>query len=463
MIEDSRGLAMTTATPAAVAAFDRTVLAFAAHSAETPRALGDALALDPGLVLARCAKGFFLLLLCRSELTPEATEQHRMAAEALHQRGGTARETAYVAALGRLVSGDMVGAIGHLDGIVAEDPHDLLAFKLAHALRFILGDARGMRASSQAALDRWAADLPGFGYVLGCHAFGLEETGEYRAAERIGREAVVHAPDDAWGLHAVAHVHEMTGAAVEGLNWLEGRRQSWSHCNNFGFHVFWHKCLFHLDLGHDDRVVELYDSVVRPIATDDFRDIANAASLLWRLERDGIPVGRRWDELAAIAERRIEDMSLVFASLHYLLCLLGARRFDAAEELVAALGRRGKACDAQSEVARTVGEPLGRTLLFFALGQHAEAMETMSGLIGEMGRLGGSHAQRDVFVRTLVDAARLAAQYPAMVQIISRRSRLKTTDSFVHDRLRRARLSPDMADAASGKGDLVPFAVGVRA
>jgi hypothetical protein len=44
-----------------------------------------------------------------------------------------------------------------------------------------------MRDVLAGALPSWDAGVPGYGFVLGCHAFGLEETGDYAAAERAGR------------------------------------------------------------------------------------------------------------------------------------------------------------------------------------------------------------------------------------------------------------------------------------
>ena len=51
-------------------------------------------------------------------------------------------------------------------------------------------------------------------------AFGLEETGDYSAAEVLGHEAVARDPRDAWAVHAIAHVYEMRGDTDAGLNWL---------------------------------------------------------------------------------------------------------------------------------------------------------------------------------------------------------------------------------------------------
>src|SRR5215472_9397859 len=70
-------------------------------------------------------------------------------------------------------------------------PRDILAQKLRQYRRFYSGESKRMRDVLARALPAWDARVPGYGFVLGCHAFGLEETGDYAAAERAGREAIV--------------------------------------------------------------------------------------------------------------------------------------------------------------------------------------------------------------------------------------------------------------------------------
>ncbi|NRB36802.1 MAG: archaeosortase/exosortase family protein, partial [Rhodobacteraceae bacterium] len=79
----------------------------------------------------------------------------------------------------------------------------------------------------------------------------------------------------------------------------------------------WHKALLLLDQGDNDAVLALYDEQVRSEKTDDYRDFSNASSLLMRLELEGVSVGDRWEELAALAETRTDDGCLIFADLHY--------------------------------------------------------------------------------------------------------------------------------------------------
>ena len=47
------------------------------------------------------------------------------------------------------------------------------------------------------------------------------------------------------------------------LSLIDGNASAWSHCNNFRFHVWWHKALLHLDKGETDHVLSLYDTRIR--------------------------------------------------------------------------------------------------------------------------------------------------------------------------------------------------------
>ncbi|MEL6318154.1 MAG: tetratricopeptide repeat protein, partial [Pseudomonadota bacterium] len=205
MTQDAFGYAVTVDAPEAVAPWDATVRAFLAHSAKTPEHLGAALTADPNFALANAAKGFFMLLLGRRELIGAARDAHAIAQSQLDAL--TPRERAMATALGHYLEGHIGAAADLLDEALRAHPRDALLLKLVHALRFVLGDAVGMRRSIEAVLGAYGPDHPSAGYVNGCYAFALEETGEYLAAERRGRDALMTARDDAWGLHAVAHVY----------------------------------------------------------------------------------------------------------------------------------------------------------------------------------------------------------------------------------------------------------------
>jgi hypothetical protein len=199
-------------------------------------------------------------------------------------------------------------------------------------------------------------------------------------------------------------VFETQGEAASGLAWLARRRRGFTRLNNFFRHLAWHEALFRLARGEFDAVLALYDGELRAERTDDYRDVANAASLLWRLERRGIRAGDRWEELADIAERRVQDSALVFASLHYLLSLKGAGREPVIAEMLARMRRgAGAKDDTQSRILSEVGLPLAEIVAApERIGDEAAAIGV------RLARIGGSGAQRQVFHMVLADAERSA-------------------------------------------------------
>ena len=455
MPQDLFGQDTTLASSAALEHWNATQRAFLAHSAATPAHLGATLEADPGFALGHAVKGMFYLLLGRRELVQTARDALSAAQAALHEGEATARERAYVAALMLWLDGKPKAALDIFAGILTTHPGDALAMKLDHALRFVLGDSAGMRASIERVAKAYGTDHPGRGYLLGCHAFALEETGEYEAARIAGRSGLELAPDDAWGLHAVAHVHDMTADAKGGIQWLAGREAAWAHCNNFRYHVWWHKALMHLDLGDIDTVLKLYDDEIRSDKTDDYRDISNATSLLSRLELEGVDVGNRWEELADLSARRTDDGCLIFADLHYLLALVCDNREAAITEMMGRLHRDAR--EAKTDMQKTMAAPglsAAAGLEAFGEAKYDIAFLNLSRARQTMQHAGGSHAQRDVFERLTIDCGIRAGFLDEAQAILSERTARRRGREDGYASTRRSLI--EKGRAAMGNAQSVP-------
>jgi tetratricopeptide (TPR) repeat protein len=430
MLRDRRGLTVTAHSPAAVACLDATIAAFAGHRTATAALLAETLACDPDFLLAHCLRGFAAKLLARQELDRDAEAALALAQVALRRRGATAREAGYIAALDAWCGGDMQRAGAILGTIVEGHPRDLFGIKLHHAVNFMLGDLRAMREAALAVAPHWHEGVPDAGFVLGCLAFALEESGEYARAEAAGTAACELCPEDPWAIHAVAHVFLMRGEPHAGLSWLARNEPHLAGCNNFAFHVSWHGALFHLELGAPDAALDLYDRRVRAVQTDDFRDIANAASLLRRLERHGISVGDRWTELAAKAETRIGDPSLVFARLHDLLSLAAAGRTAAAEMMLRSMRlHAARQSGTQSRILGEIGLTLGVAILAARRGQYERVVDLLFPVRDRIRRIGGSHAQREIFLQCLTDSAIRAGRHGEAAILLDERLRLRPQDA----------------------------------
>lgn len=417
--------------------YGKLVEAFLAHGRETPVLLQALVDEAPEYPRAHATRALMLTLLARRELQGAAQEASARAVLLAHSGSVTRADRAFVEAASAASHGAWWAAIDQLEIAITEDPSDSLAAKMSHALRFMLGDKPGMLRSIERVLRALPAGHPHRGFLMGCQAFALEESGQYGRAEAVGRDAVALEARDAWGLHAVSHVHEMTGRAEEGIRWIEESEAGFRHCNNFGGHLFWHLALFKLEKGAISEVFDLYDRKIRFDKTDDFRDIANGASLLMRLELDGRAVGTRWEELADKAEGRLDDRSLVFADLHYMLALLGAGRMKAATSLARSITFEPAGLSVQTPVAMQAGRGIADGLMHFSSGDMERATECL--LASRRGRvsIGGSDAQRDVFEQVLIEAALRSGEDGVVRSILTERLAERGTNRFAEERLAR--------------------------
>ena len=439
--EDARGLPVSAVSEEAVRRLDATVDAYLAFRADTGERLKEAQAADPGCVLAHVLRGYFMLLFETRPFHERAKKALAAAEGALGAREATARERAHVEALRSWCAGGWEETVARFDAILIEHPRDAVAFKMAQYLHFYLGDAEAMRDSAARCLYAWDEAVPGYGYVLGSYAFALEESGAYAEAETSGRRAVEIHPHDIWAAHAVAHVMEMTGRAREGVAWIDGLDRNWDGCHNFRYHILWHRCLFHLDLEEGDRALDLYDREVRDQSTEEYLDITNAVSMLWRMEQNGIEVGRRWEELAERSAQHVGDRMLVFAEAHYAMALAAAG--DATPHLADLRNWAANGSGTEARLLAECGLALIEGLVAYRKGEWNRTVDLLLPIRRSIRRVGGSHAQRDVFQRTLVDAALQAGRWPLARALVAERLARKPESAW--NRKAWARLAVDAA------------------
>jgi len=404
MLQDKRGLALTTTSVAAVAAFDTAVERYLEYRLDTFEHVKRALAADPSFAMGLCLKGCLVMLMGTNAV-------HGLVAQTLDGLDPllpalTARERQHASALKHWHAGDLVAACRAWDHILAAHPRDLLAMRLAHFARFWMGKDKALRNGVAAALPAWDETVPGYGYVLAMHAFGLEECGDLAAAERAGRQAVALNPDDLWGVHAVAHVLEMQGRLAEGAAWLAPPAGAWADRNAMQGHLWWHAALFPLEQGRHERALELYDQAVRPGEKPFYLDLQNAAALLARLEFRGVDIGTRWAGLAAHCRPRVDDHAILFTDLHNVLALARAGDMADATALIASLERFAtRPDDYEAALVAPLARPVAQAILAYCQGLPGTCVDLLHPLRDELQPLGGSHTQRDVFHQLLLEAA----------------------------------------------------------
>ena len=227
------------------------------------------------------------------------------------------REQAHLAALSHLVQGSRAAAVAVLDRHLMHYPFDVVAHQAAALIDGFLGRFPWVRDRSARALPFWSKDQPGYGTLLAMYGFGLEEAGDYARAEDESRAAAELEPLSFWPHHTVAHVMEMTGRPEDGLGWMAAREALWStpgHMNQV--HIWWHKALFHLELGQYDAALALYDGPMRATQRPVALSLTNATALLWRLDTLGCDIADRWAEQADLWQDHADGKCLAFADIH---------------------------------------------------------------------------------------------------------------------------------------------------
>jgi hypothetical protein len=110
--------------------------------------------------------------------------------------------------------------------------------------------------------------------------------------------------------------------------------------------------------------------------------------------------------LADIAKAHIGDHNDAFTDAHFTMCLAGEGRVGAVREMVASMrSYAGSRHGTMATIMRDVGIDASRGLAAYHAGDYAAAVDYLLPVRYQIFRIGGSHAQRDLFAQTLIEAA----------------------------------------------------------
>jgi hypothetical protein len=320
------------------------------------------------------------------------------------------RERGHLKAIEQLVAGRWRAAGQTLEDLSIDYPRDGLALQTGHQIDFFTGDSRMLRDRIARALPFWDATMPGYHAMLGMHAFGLEETGDYARAETEGRLSVELEPRDSWGQHAVAHVMEMQDRRRDGIAWKQRNSEAWSRESFFAVHSWWHVALFHLGLGEIDQVLALFDGPIYGKTSSLVLEMIDASALLWRLYLRGVDVGNRFQTLAENWTPIATARNYAFNDMHAVMAFVGANRTDPADAVLEAQRIAMEQDGDNAAFTREVGHPATLAIRAFGRGDYSETVRLLRPVRNYAHRFGGSHAQRDVLDLTIIEAAARSGQ-----------------------------------------------------
>ncbi len=439
---DATGHRLSGATPASADAYAQAARELLCMVDDPLASCERALAASPEMTMAHVLKAWLLLLGTEHVALPDARRACADAAALAPRVGADERERAHVAAATALAHGRWREAARRLEDLSLRWPHDTLALQVGHQLDFLRGDSRMLRDRIARVLPAWDAGVPGWHAVLGMHAFGLGETGDYAQAQAQGERSVELEPRDGWGWHAVAHVHEMRHDPRAGIAWLQPNAERWSTGSFLATHNWWHLALIHLERDDHAEVLRLYDASIGGTGSSVVVDMIDASAMLWRLALRGVDVGDRWQPLADRWAPFAEAGHYAWNDLHAMLAFVGADR-PALQQQVLQAQQRAMAEDGDNAgFTREVGHPACRAVAAFGQGDFATAATLLRDIRSHNHRFGGSHAQRDLLDLTLIEAALRGGERALAVGLAAERQALRPRSPLAARLATRARSLP---------------------
>jgi len=418
-IEDRFGLPLTTQSSAAaekyVAALDLMLSANIGAGA----LLDAALAADPDFALGHIARGRNLQV----QADIPGAKAAAALARALSDRV-TLREARHIETVALAIDGAGPQAMTMLEEHIADYPRDAMVLSLALGVFGLLGFSGRIdhHEAQLALLERLAPEWGEDWWFLTFLGWARIELGDVaRGAAEVER-ALAGNPRNAYAAHARAHGYFEAGDPDSGAAfieaWLPGYdRRSQLHC-----HLAWHLALFELARGRPERVPALYADGIRPAVSHapPLFNLADAASLLWRwqLYQAGPPLDSSWPEVAAHAQKYFPQAGLHFADVHAVMAEAATGGHDDAQQRIGQSRAREEA--GRVPQGAVVPELCAGTAAF-AHGDYRQAVERLEAALSDLPRIGGSHAQREVFEDTFIVACLRAGEFDKAASRLSAR------------------------------------------
>ncbi len=428
---DTWGVPAQASDPDALGDLDRAVVSLVSMRGEPAAEASAAAAADGELLLAGIAQAHFTLY-----STSDAGIASACAIlDAIEPRIASApiRERLHFDAASAWADGQWELAARRLDEALVRHSRDLLALRVAQDLYNFLGDSRDVRDVVARVIGAWSEDLPGWAWVQGIYAFGLEEAGDYRRAEAAARSALAQNPRDIWASHALVHVFEMEGRQEEGIAFLGSTVEDWRD-SYFANHNWIHKALYHIELGDFDAILPLYDAQIRGERPIRWVRLVDCAAALWRLALFGVDVRERAQALVEGVLNLLGSPIFVFNDWHAMMIFGVAGRGDLVE-WVLTLNRDAAPGTTNHDVLQIVGLDVLEGFAAFSAGDYETAVDRLITARPRSNLVGGSHARRDTIDMTLLAAATRLGDEDLVRALLSERTERKPSTRLAAEAL----------------------------
>ena len=402
---DAKGLALSTGSADARAAYERGIDLFLRWRAGAMDALEAATQADPRFALPPCARAHIAWRMGRADVAAAAA-QHAvaLAAEPLHER-----ESRHVEAVDAMQRGDHAAAYAILGDLAARYPMDRMAVRLVGLHCITQGNYRGGIDLARRSLDA-CPDEPQFLTMLG---YFLEQSGYNDEGLAASTRALTQDPTNLYAYHSVGHAYQARGDYRRTLETFE-RAASLERYP----HVLWHLAEAQALLGHERITRDYWASTAPPLPLHERID------LLWRLEVvRHAPVDEAvWRDLARQADGLLRHPDVLTTWMHHWLGVAFARAGEWTKAK-AQLERLRRLPDGPAGgYWSTLGAALLEGELALIEGDDVSAVRIMAQAVERIDTMGGgSREQKDVFCDVFLELNRRLGRVEEVIGLAQHR------------------------------------------
>jgi tetratricopeptide (TPR) repeat protein len=408
---DRYGLEITTASPTAAERFQDGMDRLLSYRPGAAEGFAAALEADDRLAVAHAGTALVAAVVGDAASARAGAARARETVE-----GATRRERQHVEAVSALIGGEAARGLALAEEHVKEFPRDALLVNLAGST---IGFS-GARDREQRRVDFVERLAPAYGddwWYASALAFTYMEVNRFAECARLSERSLAQYPANANAGHNLAHVYFETVQNDAGAKFLQTWLATYDARASFHCHLVWHLAMFELHRGNTARAREIFEREIVG-AVNPRLAMIDGSALLWRLRLDGAPEPPDgWRALADLAGR-VSRPGFVFGEVHAALAYAAVGDTAGMTRLIDGL----RDLDAKGHpVAGAVALPLVQAIAAFVAGDHATALAHFEPVEAEIHRVGGSHAQWELFEETMVACYFALERWDDAARLIRRR------------------------------------------
>ncbi len=354
----------------------------------------DAAKENPESILLNCFAAA-LFLYCHDDKDHSHSVDYLKKAKSLIPSSNE-RERLYYKAVQAWYDRDHETALDTFELITQKWPRDCVAAKFAEWLFYCLGQKYHAKRFLNMTTPMYELNKnePGF---LATHSFALELNGHYAQSLEMAEQALSLEKVTPWAHHTIGHALLLSSKIDQGIAKLESFKPLWKGtlpplCG----HNTWHLSLFYLANRNEDKCLELFSPGIWGGAPGLSLEQIDAISLLWRMEMAGFSQDKLLENVAKELGEHVYQQYIPFDNAHYVYALAKTGHHQAVQKAIDSIKTH------KQPLWKNIALPMMQGIAAFAQEDYKMANHYFEPLTQDVLQMGGSDAQDELFLQTMM-------------------------------------------------------------